>query len=70
MSDFYQIGALGLAPPVQVVRVIDVAVIGPVLIAAGLWVGPLPALLRAALVLFGATTVSYNWARLRASVPE
>jgi len=32
--------------------------------AAGLWLGPLPALIRGALLLFGASTVAYNWQRL------
>ena len=60
----YRVG-LELTGDVQEVRALDVAVVGPAMIAAGLWLGPLPALLRAALALFGVTTVVYNWRRMR-----
>ena len=59
----YRMG-LDLADDVNRVRALDVAVIGPVMMAAGLWLGPLPALIRGALLLFGASTVVYNWRRL------
>lgn len=44
----------------QKVRVLDVVLLGPATVAAGLYRGPLPPAARGALVLYGVTTIAYN----------
>lgn len=56
---------LDVTPKPNVVRALDVAAIGPVMIAAGFWPTLLPALIRFALVVFGTATITYNWRNIR-----
>lgn len=44
----------------QKIRILDVAVIGPLMIYAGVKSKELPEAARAALVIFGASTIGYN----------
>lgn len=45
----------------QTIRLIDVGVIGPVMIWAGLQVKPLPQWAKSFMVVTGAATIIYNW---------
>lgn len=53
-----------LAGKPDAVRAADVAIIGPVMLAAAFWPIVLPGLLRVALAIFGGLTISYNWRRI------
>lgn len=45
----------------QGVRLLDIAVFGPLTVAAAVAGGPLPLALRGALAAYGVATVIYNW---------
>ena len=61
---------MNLCPEVaksQSIRLLDVTVLGPATIAAGLHRGPLPRAVRGALVLYGLATIGYNLRNYRAT---
>ncbi len=54
----------------QLVRTVDVAILGPLTILAGLHQGPLPRRARFTLVVGGLATIAYNYRNWRATEAE
>jgi hypothetical protein len=51
----------------QQIRVLDVVLLGPGTIAAGLYRSPLPLWARVSLIGYGIATIGYNWHNYQAT---